>query len=76
MGVAMIRTCDGTDCNLITEDGGPCRCGLTFDDVDHRVIYPHERIPTREEKAAAMAALAAECDDPWLKHLLTSGMVE
>ena len=39
----MIRHCDGTDPNLIreTETGYvPCDCGLTFDDVNHLVIFP------------------------------------
>lgn len=38
----MIRICNGTDRNLISEDGTtPCACGLVFDDVDRLVIYPH-----------------------------------
>jgi hypothetical protein len=38
----MIRHCNGTDRNLIGEDGTtPCACGLVFDDTDHLVIYPH-----------------------------------
>lgn len=40
----MIRTCDGTDIYLEGQDGRPCRCGLTFDDVTRRVIYPHDQI--------------------------------
>jgi hypothetical protein len=51
----MIRYCDGNDPNLVrvSEDWDenqcvgvkyePCACGLTFDDVNHLVIYPHER---------------------------------
>lgn len=38
----MIRHCDGNDPFLGGQDGKPCTCGATFDDVDHRVIYPHE----------------------------------
>jgi hypothetical protein len=55
----MIRKCDGTDENLrkwiLTKDsdnydGGkyvPCDCGLTFDDVYHLTIYPHEKFPRK-----------------------------
>jgi hypothetical protein len=39
------RTCDGRDPNLLAEDcQTPCACGLTFDDVDRLVIYPHQPI--------------------------------
>jgi hypothetical protein len=38
----VIRVCNGTDRNLISEDGAtPCDCGLAFDDVDRLVIWPH-----------------------------------
>lgn len=60
----MIRTCDGTDRNLLHEQVArvaqsgqetmswePCACGLVFDDVERLVIYPHYFIPTAEEKA-------------------------
>jgi hypothetical protein len=55
----MQRTCDGTDPNLIGEDGQACNCGLTFDDVGRLVIYPHTEIrkPTPAELQEAMAAL-------------------
>jgi len=52
----MIRHCDGFDTNLVRKvTTGPdahgvmheryetCNCGATFDDVDHKVIFPHER---------------------------------
>lgn len=49
----MIRTCDGTDVNLLDDPAThtPCGCGLTFDDVDRSTIYPHEFLPTPEQKA-------------------------
>lgn len=63
----MIRTCDGTDENLKREEvtrttrAGqecmewvPCDCGLSFDDVERLVIYPHHFIPNREDKAALL----------------------
>lgn len=46
----MMRTCDGTDQNLLRRDGEeyvPCDRGCRFDDVDHRVIWPHELIPPK-----------------------------
>jgi hypothetical protein len=48
----MIRHCDGTDPNLVGQDGYPCECGEEFDDVDHLVLFPHMRITklTEEEK--------------------------
>jgi hypothetical protein len=52
----MIRHCDGNDPNLHAQDGQPCSCGAVFDDVDHRVIYPHEEI--RHPSAAVLAQLA------------------
>lgn len=53
----MIRNCDGTDEFLIGEDGRPCRCGATFDDVDHVTIYPHNVILTREERQELIRSL-------------------
>jgi hypothetical protein len=54
----MIRTCDGTDPNLLDDSvtARPCACGLTFDDVERSVIHPHVYIPTPEEKAELLAA--------------------
>lgn len=46
----MIRTCDGTDPNLVNSQGKPCDCGLTFDDVELMVIHPHMAILSRAEK--------------------------
>jgi hypothetical protein len=40
----MIRTCCGTDPNLLAEDRSPCACGLTFDDVERMVTYPHDMV--------------------------------
>lgn len=41
----MRRFCDGTDPNLVKEDGKtPCDCGATFDDVNWMVIYPHQEV--------------------------------
>jgi hypothetical protein len=48
----MIRTCDGSDPNLVDRDGAPCDCGLIFDDVELMVIYPHSQIMGRAEKDA------------------------
>jgi len=56
----VIRHCDGTDPNLLGEDRAPCACGLTFDGVDHVVIWPHQRIPSREERAALLAAYSGD----------------
>ncbi len=56
IGFMMIRHCDGQDPNLVDEEMNPCACGLTFDDVDHEVIYPHRRLPTREEREAMYQA--------------------
>lgn len=63
----MIRHCDGNDPNLVKPDPDdpqryiPCDCGLTFDDVEHRVIYPHEQI----------VKLTAEQRDNLLRNLDT-----
>lgn len=32
----------------------PCNCGMTFEDDNHMVIYPHAEIPTREERDALL----------------------
>jgi hypothetical protein len=56
----MIRFCNGFDPNLTDSSGHPCRCGLVFDDVAHSTVYPHQYIPTREEKEKLMDVLAAE----------------
>jgi len=48
----MIRTCDGTDPNLVNGNGDPCDCGLIFDDVELAVVYPHTQILGRAEKDA------------------------
>lgn len=41
----MMRHCDGDDPNLVRRlpDGVyvPCDCDLSFDDIDHSVVYPH-----------------------------------
>jgi len=56
----VIRHCDGTDSNLIGEDGhSPCRCGARFDDVHRLVIWPHQRIPSPAEKRHLLDALFA-----------------
>jgi hypothetical protein len=48
----VIRRCDGSDPNLIARDGsGCCACGLTFDDVDRMVIWPHTPIPRKLTQA-------------------------
>lgn len=49
----MIRTCDGTDPNLLDgplSTAGPCACALTFDDVTRSVIYPHVFLPTAADR--------------------------
>lgn len=54
----MMRHCDGTDPTLVRMTGGtgkPCRCGLTFDDCDQRVTWPHPLRP-REQKAGLRSA--------------------
>lgn len=48
----MMRTCDGTDPNLVDRQGLPCDCGLIFDDVEMEVVYPHTQILGRAEKDA------------------------
>jgi hypothetical protein len=48
----VIRTCDGTDPNLVDSEGRPCDCGLIFDDVECRVTYPHHHISGGTEKDA------------------------
>lgn len=67
----MLRTCDGTDPNLTRpilegEESGPwpgsvpCDCGRTFDDVEYNVTYPHEYIPTPEERQERIDAALLE----------------
>lgn len=64
----MIRTCDGTDENLKREEvtrtsrAGQetvewisCDCGLSFDDVERLVVYPHHFIPSRENRTELIA---------------------
>lgn len=48
----MIRHCDGTDANLLDDapTARPCACGLTFDDVERSVIYPHVFLPTAADR--------------------------
>lgn len=44
----MIRRCDGSDPHLISRHGsGHCSCGLTFDDVERMVIWPHNQVRPR-----------------------------
>jgi hypothetical protein len=49
-----MRKCDGSDVTLVKvidiDNEEPCDCGLEFDDVFYSVLYPHARIPSREEK--------------------------
>lgn len=52
----MIRRCVAED---PTVGDGDDRCGQTFDDFDHSTICPHDRIPTREEREAAVATYCA-----------------
>jgi hypothetical protein len=54
----MIRTCCGTDPNLLAEDRSPCACGLTFDDVERMVTYPHH--PVRGGGLSIAEAVARE----------------
>jgi hypothetical protein len=45
LGAEVIRRCDGSDRNLIARDGSECcACGLTFDDVERMVIWPHHPV--------------------------------
>lgn len=62
----MMRICDGTDPNLVDQYGVPCSCGLTFDDVDTEVVYPHTRIPDREEKSALWDKVQASIGVPYV----------
>ena len=52
----MMRTCDGTDPNLVGIDGQPCKCGITFDDVNQMVVFPHFPILSKEEKERILQA--------------------
>lgn len=45
--IIVIRHCDGTDPNLLTDDGRPCACGQTFDDVERSTIHPHHSVRAR-----------------------------
>jgi hypothetical protein len=57
------RHCDGTDPYLIGEDDQPgCACGLVFDDIDRWVIWPHLRVPSPEEKRAALESAMWQAD--------------
>ena len=58
----MIRTCYGTDPNLLAEDGSPCACGLNFDDVERMVTYPHH--PVRGGGLGIAEAVAREMAIP------------
>lgn len=63
----MIRTCNGQDQYLQTENGDPCNCGRIFDDVDRSVIHPHRPTPGSRLPldAAALPGLELDCDpDP------------
>jgi len=63
----MIRTCDGTDPTLLDSairTAGPCACGLTFDDNDRSVIYPHAFIPTADDIATLRACSDSIAVDP------------
>lgn len=62
----MIRTCDGTDPNLVDQYGIPCSCGLTFDDVEAEVVYPHTRILSREEKDRLMDQVYVDLGVPYI----------
>lgn len=65
----MMRHCDGRDPRLIGEDGKPCRCMSTFDDVHRVTVYPHAAIWTQEMKARLIDSVAntlgvPAADDP------------
>jgi hypothetical protein len=60
----MQRTCDGADCYLIGPDGGPCACGLTFDDVERLVVWPHRRILSAIEREELLRHVAADLGWP------------
>jgi hypothetical protein len=67
----MMRTCDGTDPNLLVDVGGlPCDCGLTFDDVELAVIWPHQALSPRltEAERDALLALLSEPDTEESDH--------
>lgn len=66
----MMRTCNGTDPNLLDAaipNAGPCACGLAFDDAERDVIYPHAFLMT----AADRARLAAWIDSISVEDLVT-----
>jgi hypothetical protein len=62
----MIRSCDGTDPDLVNGDGEPCDCGLIFDDVECMVIYPHTAILGRAEKDALWDKVQASIGVPYV----------
>lgn len=64
--MVMMRTCDGTDPNLVGWNGAPCDCGLTFDDVELVVIYPHARIPGQAGKDALWGKVQSAVGVPYV----------
>lgn len=60
----MLRTCTGADDTLSRklEDGRyvACDCGKTFDDVEYSTLFPHEYIPTPEERRERIDAALLE----------------
>lgn len=46
----MIRKCDGKDETLQGVEGGACACGLTFDDAERMVLWPHRALLSRDER--------------------------
>jgi hypothetical protein len=62
----MLRTCDGSDPNLVNSNGGPCDCGLIFDDVELMVIYPHQPIMSRAEKDDLWGKVQAALGVPYV----------
>lgn len=62
----MIRRCDGSDANLIGRHGsGFCSCGLSFDDVERMVVWPHN--PVRSKLTLA------ELEDLFRRHCAGKG---
>lgn len=68
----MIRTCDGTDPNLQTEDRLNCKCGRTFNDVERSVIFPH--LPVRGVLFSGDAFTALPADHPITDVAFITGM--
>jgi hypothetical protein len=62
----VLRRCDGSDPNLIARDGSRgCPCGLTFDDVDRMVVWPHTPLGlTQAELEALWAEVTGEAWPP------------